>query len=270
MSRKDGIPIYSTPGTINGIAATTSLGDIDNSYYNTIKADSDTRIKDLVIHSFGVSHDANEPVAYNVTCDDKKASVITDLGYYDDYTISNLTGSDMMLVEANHDINMLQLGSYPYYLKQRILGDKGHLSNETSARLINNLLNDHIKGIYLGHLSKENNYEESSGETSDNSRNSGQKASAGETKATGSGTISDFDAADSTVTELSTDTVTAVSGQRLLLMLQQNGSVRFEKQGISVTILPDTINTWKVAANDEIQMRIEKTAESAFSLRIFV
>ena len=117
---------------------------------------------------------------------------------------------------------------------------------------------------------KENNYEESSGETSDNSRNSGQKASAGETKATGSGTISDFDAADSTVTELSTDTVTAVSGQRLLLMLQQNGSVRFEKQGISVAILPETINTWKVAANDEIQMRIEKTAESAFSLRIFV
>ena len=117
---------------------------------------------------------------------------------------------------------------------------------------------------------KENNYEESSGETSDNSRNSGQKASAGETKATGSGTISDFDAADSTVTELSTDTVTAVSGQRLLLMLQQNGSVRFEKQGISVTILPETINTWKVAANDEIQMKIEKTAKSAFSLRIFV
>ena len=117
---------------------------------------------------------------------------------------------------------------------------------------------------------KENYYEESSGETSDNSRNSGQKASAGETKATGSATVSDFDAADNTVTELSTDTVTAVSGQRLLLMLQQNGSVRFEKQGISVTILPETINTWKVAANDEIQMKIEKTAKSAFSLRIFV
>ena len=117
---------------------------------------------------------------------------------------------------------------------------------------------------------KENYYEESSSETSDNSRSSGQKTSAGETKATDSGTTSDFDAADSTVTELSTDTVTAVSGQRLLLMLQQNGIVRFEKQGISVTILPETINTWKVAANDEIQMRIEKTAESAFSLRIFV
>lgn len=117
---------------------------------------------------------------------------------------------------------------------------------------------------------KENYYEESSGETSDNSRSSGQKTSAGEIKATDSGTTSDFDAADSTVIELSTDTITAISGQRLLLMLQQNGIVRFEKQGISVTILPETINTWKVAANDEIQMRIEKTAESAFSLRIFV
>ena len=117
---------------------------------------------------------------------------------------------------------------------------------------------------------KENYYEESSGETSDNSRSSGQKTSAGEIKATDSGTTSDFDAADSTVTELSTDTITAISGQRLLLMLQQNGIVRFEKQGISVTILPETINTWKVAANDEIQMRIEKTAESVFSLRIFV
>lgn len=113
---------------------------------------------------------------------------------------------------------------------------------------------------------KEDYYEESSGETSDNSRSSGQKTSAGEIKATDSGTTSD----DSTVTELSTDTITAISGQRLLLMLQQNGIVRFEKQGISVTILPETINTWKVAANDEIQMRIEKTAESAFSLRIFV
>lgn len=165
MSRKDGIPIYSTPGTIGAIAATSSLGEINRDYFNIIHADSDTIIKDLTIHSFRVSHDANEPVAYNVSCNDKKAAVITDLGYYDDYIVDNLKDSDMMLVEANHDINMLQLGSYPYYLKQRILGDKGHLSNETSARLINNLLNDHIKGVYLGHLSKENNYDKLAYET---------------------------------------------------------------------------------------------------------
>ena len=165
MSRKDGIPIYSTDGTINGIKAATSLGNIDSDYYHIIEADTDIHLKDMTIHSFRVSHDANEPVAYSVYCDNNKASVITDLGYYDDYIIDNLENSDMMLVEANHDINMLQIGSYPYYLKQRILGNKGHLSNDSSARLINSLLNDNIKGIYLGHLSKENNYDKLAYET---------------------------------------------------------------------------------------------------------
>ena len=72
------------------------------------------------------------------------------------------------------------------------------------------------------------------------------------------------------MTELSTDTITAVSGKRMLLMIQQNGSARFEKQGISVTFSPDTVNGWKINAEDEIQIGIEKTSETAFSLRIFV
>ena len=72
------------------------------------------------------------------------------------------------------------------------------------------------------------------------------------------------------MTELSTDTITAVSGKRMLLMIQQNGSARFEKQGISVTFSPDTVNGWKINAGDEIQIGIEKTSETAFSLRIFV
>ena len=75
---------------------------------------------------------------------------------------------------------------------------------------------------------------------------------------------------ENSVTELSTDTITAVSGKRMLLMIQQNGSARFEKQGISVTFSPDTVNGWKINAEDEIQIRIEKTSETAFSLRIFV
>ena len=70
-----------------------------------------------------------------------------------------------MLIEANHDVNLLQVGSYPYYLKQRILGKKGHLSNEMSGRLIDTILNDNVKGILLGHLSKENNYDKLAFET---------------------------------------------------------------------------------------------------------
>ena len=95
----------------------------------------------------------------------KKASVVTDLGYFDDYVVDNLTESDIMLVEANHDINMLQVGPYPFYLKKRILGNKGHLSNETSGQLVNSLLHDKLKKIYLGHLSKENNYDKLAYET---------------------------------------------------------------------------------------------------------
>ena len=69
------------------------------------------------------------------------------------------TGLDVLLLEANHDVNMLQVGRYPYYLKQRILGNKGHLSNETAGRLLCRLLHDRLQAVFLGHLSQENNYE---------------------------------------------------------------------------------------------------------------
>ena len=85
-------------------------------------------------------------------------AVATDLGVYDDYTVENLKNLDAVLLEANHDIHMLEVGGYPYYLKQRILGEKGHLSNELSGRLLCDILHDNLNHIILGHLSKENNY----------------------------------------------------------------------------------------------------------------
>ena len=102
-----------------------------------------------------------------------------------------------------------------------------------------------------------------------------QKAPASSDEMQGSNKASDAKSAEisdteNSVTELSTDTITAVSGERLLLILQQNGSAKFEKQGISVTFSPDTVNGWKINAEDEIQIGIEKTSETAFSLRIFV
>ena len=95
----------------------------------------------------------------------------------------------------------------------------------------------------------------------------GQNSSSNKVSDAKSAEISDT---ENFVTELSTDTITAVSGKRMLLMIQQNGSARFEKQGISVTFSPDTVNGWKINAEDEIQIGIEKTSETAFSLRIFV
>ena len=74
--------------------------------------------------------------------------------------MDSLQGLDAVLIEANHDIRMLQVGPYPYYLKQRILGDRGHLSNENSGRLLSRILHDGLQSIVLGHLSKENNLPE--------------------------------------------------------------------------------------------------------------
>ena len=91
--------------------------------------------------------------------------IITDLGHFDDYIIDNLQGMNTVLIESNHDIRMLEAGSYPYYLKRRILGDSGHLSNEASGRLLNSLLNDGMEHVFLGHLSHENNYAQLAYET---------------------------------------------------------------------------------------------------------
>ena len=96
---------------------------------------------------------------------DKKMAVITDLGKYDNYLIDKLQDLDVLLLEANHDVRMLQVGSYPYPLKQRILGDRGHLSNESSGQFLGQLLHDKFKKVVLGHLSKENNLAELAYET---------------------------------------------------------------------------------------------------------
>ena len=80
-------------------------------------------------------------------------------------TVECLKGMDVLLLEANHDVNMLQVGSYPYYLKQRILGNRGHLSNENSGRLLSRVLHDNLKKVILGHLSQENNLPELAYET---------------------------------------------------------------------------------------------------------
>ncbi len=92
-------------------------------------------------------------------------AIATDLGTYDAYTVESLRGMDVLLLEANHDVNMLQVGKYPYVLKQRILGKKGHLSNELSGRLLSQLLHGNLKTVFLGHLSKENNLAELAYET---------------------------------------------------------------------------------------------------------
>lgn len=165
MARAYKIPIYGTYETLKAVHEHKSTGEIDQSLYRPIKADEPFCINSLTVKPFATSHDAADPVCYTFYSDDKKVAVATDLGEYDDYIISNLKDSDVILLEANYDKNMLQVGPYPYYLKQRIIGSKGHLSNVHTGQLLRSIISDRLKYIFLGHLSKENNFPELAYET---------------------------------------------------------------------------------------------------------
>lgn len=163
LSRKYEIPVYTTAKTKDAIVSSirkSRSGDIDPDIICEIYPEDKLTIKDMVVNPMRISHDAADPVAYRFKHGDKRAAVVTDLGNFNEYTVESLKGINALLLEANHDINMLQVGPYPYYLKQRILSDRGHLSNERAGALLHEILHDNLEAVVLGHLSKENNIPE--------------------------------------------------------------------------------------------------------------
>ena len=110
----------------------------------------------FVVSAFSVSHDAVDPVAYTIRSGKAKISVVSDLGKVTESVISNLKGSDILAMEANHDVEMLKGGRYPEILKRRILSDHGHLSNEQTAMALQEILKPE-SNLILTHLSQENN-----------------------------------------------------------------------------------------------------------------
>ena len=158
LTKKHGVPIYATRETLEEIQNKAD-GAMPEELLCPVCPDVNVSVGDLEIKPFSIDHDAANPVAYRVQHGRKSVAVATDMGHYTQYIIDHLQGLDALLLESNHDVNMLQTGKYPYYLKRRIMGDYGHLSNETAGRLLNFLLHDNLKKVLLGHLSKENNYE---------------------------------------------------------------------------------------------------------------
>ena len=113
MARKYHIPMYGTKETIEAVKAISSLGNIGEELFHPVAAEEELQLKTLTVKPFKVSHDGANPVAYRVESGEKKAAVATDLGIYNDYTIDHLKGLDVILLEANHDIRMLQTSRYP-------------------------------------------------------------------------------------------------------------------------------------------------------------
>lgn len=158
--RKYKVPVFGMEKTIQHILNSDWIGKVDSNLLVPIKKDQDFSIEGMTVRPFATSHDAVDPVCYSVEKEKKKIVVATDMGTFSDYTVSHIKDANAVLLEANHDVNMLQVGSYPYSLKRRILSDKGHLSNDTSSRLLERVLSNKLEHVMLGHLSQENNIPE--------------------------------------------------------------------------------------------------------------
>ncbi len=163
LSRKFDLPIYATEGTWNGMAD--KVGAVQSKNIRIIDARQDFYIGKIGVCPFSIPHDASDPCGYSFYAGNLKASIATDIGCIREGWMNAAANSDILLLEANYDEDMLKAGKYPYVLKKRILGRSGHLSNDDAGRAAVQLAARGCKNIILGHLSKENNFPELAGQT---------------------------------------------------------------------------------------------------------
>lgn len=147
-------PVFASNGTLEALASSNKL--CDKFKYDVIT--HTVSLNNMLIKRINTSHDALESCCYQVTtADEKKAIIATDLGIVTDEIRKGIIESDFAVIESNHDINLLKNGEYPYYLKQRILSNKGHLSNDSCAKELPLFVQNGTLRLMLGHLSRENN-----------------------------------------------------------------------------------------------------------------
>ena len=155
FSRRYDLPIYANCNTWVGMEKI--IGKIQEKNIKVFTSEEYLDIKDITVYPINIFHDALEPVGYIFYYNKIKISIITDTGWVNDNMKSKIKGSNLYLMESNHDINMLKEGSYPWPLKQRILSTKGHLSNDDAGRVLGEVIGGNGEIILLGHLSQDNN-----------------------------------------------------------------------------------------------------------------
>ncbi|CAK19683.1 MBL fold metallo-hydrolase [Listeria welshimeri] len=158
LARKYKLPIYANAKTWK--AMDNMIGEVSSDQKFQFDMETVKSFGSMQVESFGVSHDAIEPMFYIFHNGNKKFVMITDTGYVSDRMKGHIAGADAYLFESNHDVEMLRMGRYPWNVKRRILGDEGHVSNEDAAIAMSEVITDQTKRIYLGHLSKDNNMKE--------------------------------------------------------------------------------------------------------------
>ncbi len=156
MMRRYGIPVYANSAT--WAAMTGDLGKLNSDYIKIFEKAEPFSVGDIGVTPFEIPHDAAYPVGYRFDDGHDSGAVATDMGVLTEEVMRTIAGCRTVLLESNHDINMLEAGSYPYPLKQRIRGSLGHLSNDDAGKGAELLVKMGSEKIILGHLSEENNY----------------------------------------------------------------------------------------------------------------
>lgn len=155
--------IYASKGTGDALPEKVKCSDMPE--LSTFRVGASFRIGDIDVESFALSHDAADPCGYSFSSGGACISIITDTGFVTPDCYRYMRRADILVLESNHDESMLRIGRYPWFLKQRILSDKGHLSNDAAAQaLVDVLKTDSLSGnvkfrrVLLAHLSRENNF----------------------------------------------------------------------------------------------------------------
>ncbi len=165
MSRRFHLPLYANAGTWQGMPR--QVGEIPAGLARTFDTEVSFYIGGLAVQPFSIPHDANDPVGFRVYAGAHSVATATDMGYVRRSVVDAVSGADVVLWESNHDPDLLMRNPhYPSALKQRILGRRGHLSNEDSAKGVLSLLENGVHHVVLGHLSGENNTPELAMDTS--------------------------------------------------------------------------------------------------------
>ncbi len=158
VARRYGVPIYANEKTWSAMKKTSA--QIPLSLIRTFETGKDFYIGSIAIQSFPIPHDAIDPVGFCLNAKGKVACVMTDIGCMNKDMLQHAQNADVMLIESNHDEDMLKKGPYPAYLKRRILSRRGHLSNVDAGRAVCELTQRNVRRFYLGHLSAQNNRED--------------------------------------------------------------------------------------------------------------
>lgn len=156
LAKKYQIPVYADAECFAKMPSSV-MGKIPATCIRIFEPDHDFFLSKVRVFPFSTPHDSARSVGFSISAEGMKCTIMTDIGHFDNHLLSAASDSDLLMIEANHDVDILNAGSYPYVLKRRILSQNGHLSNDACGNALVELYRTGVRNVILGHLSQENN-----------------------------------------------------------------------------------------------------------------